>query len=451
MDKIAHIRHQNLRTVLLVIVVCQALAFAFAGGWTLAESVEQGGIVAALGRMAQLVPGVFNTEAGADIPSATDLTPLKTFWKARQRVLQSYVYPDQIDQAQLTYGAIRGMLDALGDPYSRFMTPEEYKEFQTESEGHFDGIGAMLVQDVNELTGEKTVRVTEIIPEGPAAQTDLRPGDIILAVDGKPVRGLRLQQVVEMIRGPSGTPVVLTVRHSGSEEMVDIQIIRGRVEFPTIEHRMLDAEIGYIWLRSFNRSAGYEVQKALEDLQAKGMKALLFDLSSDPGGMLDQAIAVASHFIQDTPVTFIKDRGGAPDPLMARPGLTLDEDIPMVVLIDGGSASASEIVAGAMQDLGRATIVGHPSFGKAKVQTVIELDDGSAIVLTTAVYLTPKQRDISRGDNGGGGIQPDVRFPDPPKERDRTLTYRQWYEQWHAQQVERALAVLREKMKPAAG
>ena len=442
------IKLDTLTVALILSGLALSITLGFTSGWVTSIAVQEGGLVDAIARMAQIVPGTHTVETDSDIPAATDLTPLKTFWKARQRVLQGYVYPDEIDDAELTYGAIRGMLNALGDPYTRFMDPDQYKDFRTESTGHFEGIGAMLMMEVNDASGEKEVVVSSVLPEGPAATTDLAADDVILAVDERPIKGMALNEVVDLIRGPGGTPVVLTVRHKGAEELSEVEIIRGRVEFPIIESKMLDDEIGYIWLRSFNRMAEVDMRKALSELEEQGMKALLLDLSMDPGGMLDQAVAVSSLFLDDTPITFIKDRNGEPDPLMAHPGVAVAADVPIVALIDGGSASASEIVAGALQDTGRGTIVGHPSFGKAKVQTVIELDDGSAVVLTTAVYLTPLKRDISKGENGERGVQPDIRFPDPvePEERDPELTYRDWFKQWHGEQIERAAEVLREKL-----
>jgi len=438
----------TLTVALILSGLALSIMLGFTSGWVTSIAVQDGGLVNVIARMAQIVPGVHTTEADSDIPAATDLTPLKTFWKARQRVLQGYVYPDEIDDAELTYGAIRGMLSALGDPYTRFMDPDQYKDFRTESTGHFEGIGAMLMMELNEATGEQEVTISSVLPEGPAATTALAAEDIIFGVDQKPVKGLSLNEVVNLIRGPGGTPVVLTVRHKGADELSDVEIIRGRIEFPIIESRMLDDKIGYIWLRQFNRMAEEDVSNALKELQEEGMEALLLDLSMDPGGLLDQAVAVSSLFLDDTPITFIQDRNGDPDPLMARPGVAIGADVPIVVLIDGGSASASEIVSGALQDTARATIVGHHSFGKAKVQTVIELDDGSAVVLTTAVYLTPLKRDISKNENGERGVQPDIRFPDPvePDKRDPDLTYRDWFEKWHGEQIDKAAEVLREKL-----
>lgn len=441
---------QSFRSLTLVVAITLGALLVFTAGMLTAHAINSGGLLPAVASMAQIVPGTYDVQDGEDIPGATNLTPLKTFWRARQRIIENFVYPEEMSRDELTYGAIEGMLKSLEDPYSRFMDPEEYEEFQTQSTGRFEGIGAELVMEKNEETGEDEVIVLRVLPEGPASETSLYDGDVIVGVDGNSVRGMSLHEVVNLIRGEGGTDVTLNVRHKGAEEIVDVTITRGRVEFPIVEFKMLDEEnkIGYIWLRSFNHLAEAKVQEALNSLKQDGMKALLFDLSSDPGGMLDQAVAVGSLFLDNTPITWIRDRQGDPEPLNARPGIMLEEDVPMVVLIDGGSASASEIVAGALQDTGRATIVGHPSFGKAKVQTVIELDDGSAMVLTTAVYLTPEKRDISReGDDGQRGVHPDVRFPDPPEDPEERPTA----QEWHDGQIERAAELLREKLASGNG
>ena len=434
---------QSLRSVALVAAITTAALLVFTAGMFTAQVINAGGVVPALVEMAQIVPGTYDVQSDSDIPGATSLTPLKSFWRARQRIIDNFVYPEEIERDELTYGAIGGMLKSLDDPYSRFMTPDQYEEFQTQSTGRFEGIGAELVMEENAKTGEREVVVLRVLPDGPASETSLYSGDVIVGVDGKSVKGMSLHEVVNLIRGEGGTDVVLNVRHEGAEEIADVTITRGRVEFPIVEFRMLDEEnkIGYVWLRSFNHLAEARVQDALNSLKKDGMKALLFDLSSDPGGMLDQAVAVGSLFLDDTPITWIRDRHGEPEPLNARPGIMLDEDIPMVVLVDGGSASASEIVAGALQDTERATIVGHSSFGKAKVQTVIELDDGSAMVLTTAVYLTPNKRDISKRDeNDERGVHPDIRFPDPPTDPEE----RPSAQEWHDAQIELAADVLRD-------
>jgi len=206
---------------------------------------------------------------------------------------------------------------------------------------------------------------------------------------------------------------------------------------------MLDEKdkIGYIWLRQFNQNAVKEMRAALDDLQKKGMKGLVLDLSMDPGGILDVAVEVASMFLPEGPVVYIKNRGEEPKPLNVIPGQSIDPRLPMVVLIDGGSASASEILSGALQDTGRATICGQHSFGKAKVQTIIELQDESALFLTTALYLTPKLRDIGEKDKDGNpGVKPDRKFPEPAP--DANIKFKEW----HEEQVKLTADVLREKM-----
>jgi len=445
-------RRYSLKWLMIWLATAAALAAMLTGGMLVQQIVADGGWVTLAAHAAQVAPGVFDVESASEIPPATNLTPLKTFWKARQRVLNNYVYPEEIDDAKLTYGAIKGMLSALGDPYTRFMTPEEYAIFQEESEGHFEGIGAYLEMQENAETKDQEVVILSVIPGGPAAETELRAGDAILLVDERLTKGLPLDEVVKLIKGKSGTKVKLTVRHQGEEKLVDVDVVRRTVDVPIIEAKMLDDEVGYIWLQQFNRQAEMEVRDGLEQLKSQGMKALLLDLSGDPGGMLDMAVAVASLFLDDTPITWIEDREGEPEAIPARGGIMLDGNVPIVVLIDAGSASASEIVAGALQDIGRATVVGQPSFGKAKVQTVMEMDDGSALVLTTAVYLTPAKRDISKED--ARGVQPDVRFPDPPQpwrgmDADQRQQWQKEAEQWREQQIARAAEVLREKM--AAG
>jgi carboxyl-terminal processing protease len=439
-------RSYGLKWIAVWVGIAVALALTFTCGMVAHQLLGDGGWMLLGAHVAQVVPGVFERETAPDIPLATNLDPIQTFWKARHRVMTNYVYPDEIDEVQLTYGAIKGMLAALGDPYTRFMTPDDYNAFRTESEGHFDGIGAVLDDRINQETEQHEVFIQQVLPNGPAHDTELREQDVIVAVDRKLVKTLSLTDVVHLIRGKGGTKVVLTVSREGEDKVLDIEIVRGRVDMPIVEFELLDNDIGYMWLQQFNRQAEKEVQEGLNALKGQGMKALLLDLSSNPGGMLDMAVAIASLFLDDTPITWIADRAGEPEPIEARGGIMLDEDVPMVVLIDGNSASASEIVAGALQDTGRATIVGHPSYGKAKVQTVMELDDGSALVLTTAVYLTPNKRDISKPETRG--VQPDVRLPDPPERLDTQTReeYSQAYEQWRQDQIARAAELLREKL-----
>ncbi|MFP3904801.1 MAG: S41 family peptidase, partial [Armatimonadota bacterium] len=221
----------------------------------------------------------------------------------------------------------------------------------------------------------------------------------------------------------------------------DVTLVRDEIDIPTVESEMLDNNVGYVWLRQFNQLAVDETREALEELQEQGMEALILDLSMNPGGLLDAAVGISSLFLDGGPVVYIEARDMNEQVLNARPGSLVDEDIPMVCMIDPGSASGSEIVAGALRDRERATIVGQRSFGKSKVQTIIELRDNSALFLSTAVYLTPKKTDIGLEDEDGKrGLVPDRIFAefDPEKDSDHTV------ESWHELQIEQAANVLQE-------
>jgi carboxyl-terminal processing protease len=395
--------------------------------------------------LADVTPNTLRHTKAPEVSSPTDLKPLATFWEVRDKIKRNFVFPID-DDTKLTYGAIRGMVEALDDPYSRFMTPDENKDFESESEGHFSGIGAVLDRRKNPDTDDWEVVISSVLPEGPASKTPLRPEDVIIAVDDKSVQSQSLQKVVNQIRGQKGTTVKLTVKRKGQAAPIEIPIVRGDVEVPSVEHEMLPGSIGYIWLRSFNRQAPSKMRQAVEDLKKQGMKGLVVDLSLDPGGLLDAAVEIASLFIKEGPLVWIRERGAEPEALMARRNAPVPADIPIVCLVDSGSASASEILAGCLQDYGRATIVGQHSFGKSKVQTVIELNDSSALVLTTAIYLTPKKRDIGlEWAKGKKGVKPDVEFEEPKPNSDIT------YEKWHDQEKAQAVEVLRKRMvaKPA--
>jgi carboxyl-terminal processing protease len=422
-----------------------ALAVAFVSGLQLGHRLTIAASPSLL-RVAQLLPAAVRYQKAPDIAPATDLRPLATFWEVREKIKANFVYPIE-DDAKLTYGAIRGMLEALDEPYSRFLTPTEYQNFQAENEqGHFSGIGAILDRYRDADTGEWTIIISAVLPDGPAAKSGLRARDIILAVDDKPVAGMPLGRVVEMIRGKAGTKVKLTVQRKGVKEPLDLEIVRGDVQVPAVEYEMLPGQIGYVWLRTFNRSAADKMREALTTLRQQGMKALLLDLSLDQGGILDVAIDIADMFIDKGPLVWIRERGAEPQPVLAHKEDLVPKDLPMVCLIDNSSASAAEILAGCLQDTGRALVVGQHSFGKSTVQTVIELSDHSALVLTTAIYLTPNKRNIGEaGPDGKRGVKPDVVFSEG--EPDQRVSYTDW----HDQQKQRALAELRKRMAGQVG
>ncbi len=427
------------RNTTIAVLAFAIAVFFFFGGLTTAQFLTAGGVMPGL---AQIVPGTYQETQDYDIPTATDLSPISTFWEVREKIKNKFVYPVE-DDSELTYGAIRGMLASLGDPYTRFLDPKQYKDFRTENTGHFDGIGAVLQWQSDEATGQGYVVISSVIKGGPASLTQLRSKDIVVKVDDDSVKGLTLDQVVNKIRGKRGTVVTLTVIRQGVNEPLDIAITRDKVDFPTVEYNMIDGtKIGYVWLRSFNEIAERRTREAIVDLKSQGMEGLVFDMSMDPGGILDAAVAVGGFFLNGGPVVYIKGRDAEAQPLNAPNGTLVPDDMPIVVLVDGGSASASEIVAGALKERHRAEVVGHYTFGKSKVQTIIEMRDGSALFLSTAVYLTPDMTDISIEDEKGNrGVKPDIIFPDPDPKGQYTV------ESWHQEQIDKAVDVLKKKMQ----
>jgi carboxyl-terminal processing protease len=440
----------------IVLAVVVVLA-TFAAGTVAGVAAGRGRLLETIARVAhsgvaQITSGTYRHRQDLDIPGVTNLNALEVIWEVREKVKQQFVYPVK-DDTKLTYGAVRGMLSALEDPYTRFLDPEEFRAFRTDTSGHFDGIGAVLESKADDK-GHEQVVISSILEEGPAAKTNLRPKDVIVKVDKTIVDGMSLNAVVKLIRGVRGTPVTVTVIREGAAKPIEVTVIRANIEVKVVKpHKdepgkpaqwLMDPEkkIGYVWLTSFNQNATRELQAALDNLTKQGMKGFILDLSSDPGGILDVAVEVASFFISDGPIVWTRERGQDAQALSAIPGKAIPKDVKMVVLVDGGSASASEIVSGALQDTKRAVVVGHHSFGKSKVQTICELQDQSALFLSTAVYLTPKLRDIGEKDaDGKRGVKPDVLFaePDPntPNFNGR---------EWHEKQVELAKAELLKQM-----
>jgi carboxyl-terminal processing protease len=438
--------HEDLGSRLgLIALVALLVVGAFGAGYLTSPD----GMSATL---AQLTPGVYSH---SDENIAPDLNPLQMFWDVRLYLLNNYVHPVE-DRDALTYGAIQGMVSALNDPFSRFLTPEEYRSFLEDNRGTFVGIGAILHQKTNEDGSLGLVYVVSIIPEGPASESDLRPGDQILAVDEESMDGKRTDEVVKYIKGFEGVPVTLVLLREGQDEPVEVTIVRRQVDIPTVESEMLEGGIGYVWLRSFNQHATSELREEIAKLLDQDAQGLVLDLSLNGGGLLSEAISIGSLFFEDGPIVYVQNRRpdnlrdmgeGSHEPVLeslsASRGLLVPEDLPVVVIVDPMSASASEIVAGALQDRGRAKVIGQATFGKSKVQTVFDLDDGSALILTTALYLTPNKRDIGQpwaDDPDKRGLRPDRLLPDPDPEVVAS------YSEWHPQQIEEARKYLLEIM-----
>jgi len=334
---------------------------------------------------------------------------IDVFAQVLQYVQNSYV--DEVDSRKLIYGAIRGMLKTL-DPHSNFMTPEEFKSMQEDTSGHFGGVGLEIAQRDGRLV------VVAPIEDTPAFRAGLLPGDQLLKIDGESVRKMDSMEATRRIKGVPGTKVVLTIDRDTFDEPKEFVLIRQRIRVNPIEKSMPLPGYGLIRVRVFTERTERYMSEALGDLtkQAGGnLKGLVLDLRNNPGGLLDQAIRVVDRFVAEGLIVETRGRSRKVERDMAHRQGT-QPDYPMICLVNGGSASASEIVAGALQDHGRALIMGVRSFGKGSVQTVVGLKDGSGLKLTIARYYTPKLRSIQKQ-----GIVPDVIVPRNPPSGDSEI------------------------------
>ncbi len=311
-------------------------------------------------------------------------------------LLAEHVDHDALTAAQLTDGAIRGILNTLDDPHASYLTAEQYASEQEGYRGFFEGIGAQVT-----LT-EAGLTVIAPIPGAPAEAAGIRPGDVILQVDGADISGYTLGEAVNLIRGPGGTDVTLLVRHLGSNENVSITITRGRIPIDSTAFRMLDDGIGHLWMYGFSNTTEDEVQEALDEFNEAGGRGLVLDLRNNPGGLLHVVVNVTDMFLAGGPVLYeIDARGDRTDHTTGRRGPGVS--IPIVVLVNQFSASASEILAGSIQANGRATVVGETTFGKGSVNITRKLSDGSAIYFSIRRWYLPDGTQIE-----GHGVTPDV-------------------------------------------
>lgn len=332
----------------------------------------------------------------ADFTKSDNLNAYSTYEQVMKDLDENYYKP--VDQTKVTYSGIGGMLLAFEDPYTYFMEPDRYKNMKEENEGNFSGIGAVLQTNKQ---GQVTIR--EIMKSSPAGKAGLKVGDIIIKVNGDNAENQDINDVVKKIRGEMGTDVTLTILRS-EEKPFDVTVTRDRIVDITVTTKMADEKdgIGYVRLHQFNQIADAEVNKALNELASGGMKGVILDLRGNPGGLLDQAVNVASEFVKKGAVVIIQNKGGIRTNLNVNNSVQNHEIFPVVVLVNGYSASASEIVSGAIKDHNAGTIMGSTTFGKGLVQSVVPLLDGSAVSITTAKYLTPNDIDINKK-----GIEPD--------------------------------------------
>jgi carboxyl-terminal processing protease len=335
---------------------------------------------------------------------------LRLFTEVLSIVQNQYV--DEVPPKELIYSAIKGTLRGL-DPHSSFLDPDSYKEMQVETSGSFGGLGIEITLKDDILT------VVSPIEGTPAYRAGLHTGDRIVKIDGLVTKDMQLPDAVKRMRGKPGSKVTISVVREGWAEPKDFDIVREQIRVQSVRSHDLGNGVAYIRLRQFQEQSPHDIEAALEKFDKNGMKALVLDLRNDPGGLLTAAVEVSEKFIDDGRLV-VYTEGRVRNQNMrfsahAKKGYT---KMPMVVLVNQGSASASEIVAGALQDWGRAIVVGTQTFGKGSVQTIIPLSDGSGLRLTTAKYFTPKGRSIH-----GKGITPDVivELPKEPAGKERPL------------------------------
>ncbi len=321
---------------------------------------------------------------------------LRLFSDVLNIVQENYV--ETVDTQKLMYGAINGMLREL-DPHSSFMKPEEYKDLQIETRGKFGGLGIEISMRDGILT------VVAPLEDTPADRAGIEAGDQIVRIDDQPTQDMTLTEAVQKMRGPKGTGVKLTIVRKGEQKPLEFNIVRDTISIQSVRFRTLEPGYGYVRISTFQSGTANDLRKALNELEAfnNPLYGLILDLRSDPGGLLDQAVEVTDEFLEQGLIVYTGGRLESQKMRFEAKKNPNPRDYPIVVLVNSGSASASEIVAGALQDHKRAIILGEPTFGKGSVQTVIPLTDGSAIRLTTSLYYTPSGRSIQ-----AKGIEPDI-------------------------------------------
>jgi carboxyl-terminal processing protease len=318
-------------------------------------------------------------------------------------------YVRKVPESKLADAAIKGMVGSLGDQFSNYFTADEYTRYQEVTESRFSGVGLSIVGV------EQGLRVTRVYDGSPASRAGLRPGDLIVGVDGRSLKGVPEETGVARVKGPAGTEVRLQIKR-GSKTF-ERTVTRATVTIPVVESRMLrdDGEkIGYVALASFSSGAHAEVYAAVRKLRKQGADGLVFDLRGNPGGLVREAQLVASGFIEQGTIVSTRGRAVTPETLKAT-GNPVADHLPMVVLVDRGTASSAEIVTGALKDTKRAEVVGTRTFGKGVFQEVVPLDNGGALDITVGQYFTPNGTNLGKGLKPGQGVHPQVQAEDNPK------------------------------------
>ncbi len=321
---------------------------------------------------------------------------LKVFTEAIETIEKNYV--EEVQSESILYGAIRGMLTTL-DPHSSFMTPEEYKEMQVETKGQFGGLGIEISIRDGILT------VVSPIEDTPAYKVGIKAGDKIVKIEEKSTKGMNIFEAVKLLRGAKGSKVNIWIMREGFEELKEFTITRDVISVKSVKSRLLEDGYGYVRIAQFQSKTHKDLEEALKNLGAENndFKGLILDLRNNPGGLLNQAVSISDEFLESGLIVYTEGRVSGQEMKFEARKRGVQPAYPIIILVNGGSASASEIVAGALQDHERAVILGTRTFGKGSVQTIIPLPDGSAMRITTARYYTPSGRSIQ-----AKGIQPDL-------------------------------------------
>lgn len=399
---------RRLLTGLLAVVLAVAIGSA---GFMLGYANGQNSVPVT---RASLAPSATAPNAAAPtaepLPAATDMPPtatapngdqsLKVFWEY-VHLLQTQYYGNDVPQgSDLAYAAIRGVTFSLSDQFTSFIPPATTKIIEEDSTGEFSGIGANV-----QLSPDRALRIMSTFPDSPAEKAGLKANDLIIAVNGESIVGEDLYAQIAKVRGPAGSEAKLTVVR-GEDKPFDVSVIRATIQIPLVESKMINSDVAYVRLSSFDSATtSQQLNDAIDQLLLHNPKGLIFDLRGNPGGFLDQAIQVADIFLKDGVVLYERTKPG-PDQ-QEQVWRSTDkgrvQDLPLVVLVNGGSASAAEIVAGAIQDRGRGKLIGEKSFGKGSVQEIEHLSDGSQARITIAHWFTPNNREIH-----GKGLAPDI-------------------------------------------
>lgn len=382
---------KTLRVILSILIGLMLFIIIFSSGMAAGLAVGNiPGLNAAL-------PFLNLNQEGAAAPSADLDTLFQPFWESWNLVHDQYV--DQpIDDVEMMRGAIRGMLQSLDDPHTSYMDPEEYETTNAPLNGEYEGIGAWV-----DITGEYLAIISPM-PNSPAEKAGLKPEDLVIGVNGKDVTGVDGNLVLRDILGPAGTDVTLTIKRKDMPEPFDVTITRAKIAVPSVEGKMLDENVAYIQINTFGEKTTRELRDSLRDLMKQNPVGMIIDLRYNGGGYLNTSIDVISQFIEGNQVVLIEEMGDGSRTIFNSKNGGLATKIPLVVLVNEGSASASEIFAGTIQDYGRGTLVGTTTFGKGSVQNWIPLsNEQGAVRVTIARWLTPNERHIHNI-----GLEPDV-------------------------------------------